>query len=58
LTTLCAPAITSKAPRAMQSWSCFTTRDEVSFLAAHGPEHHGFARREFLVNGKLPAPAV
>lgn len=53
-----AGAIASREPRAMRAWSCFTTHAEVSFLAAHVPERFAFARRDFLVNGKLPAPAV
>ncbi len=53
-----ARAIATREPRAMRAWSCLTAQDEVSFFGAHSTERYEFTRRDFLVNGKLPAPAI
>jgi hypothetical protein len=56
-----APAAFGAArPRDFQTWHCSATRDRVEvvrrdFLAASA---HVFTRTQFLVEGKLPAPAV
>lgn len=55
-------ALSSRKPINQQNWLCDTIGDSVSFsgpLAASGDEHfYQFSKDQFLVNGKLPTPAI
>jgi hypothetical protein len=52
-------AFTKKTPGPLQTWTCFATRESVEFTRSEvrGPRVHVFSRVDFLVQGKLPAPA-
>lgn len=52
-------AITSPRPERMQHWVCTTTADTVSFmrLFARDEAPLTYPRTQFLVDGRLPAPA-
>jgi hypothetical protein len=47
-------------PRDLQTWHCTATRDRVEFAKRDyfGRDQHVFARGVFLVEGRLPAPAL
>jgi hypothetical protein len=47
-------------PRALETWHCTATRERVEFVRRDyfTPAHATFARDLYLVNGRLPAPAV
>jgi hypothetical protein len=55
------PAVFGKAkPRELQTWHCTATRALVELAKRDyfGREVYAFAREIFLVDGKLPAPAL
>lgn len=55
------PAVFGAAkPRNLQTWHCTASRQSVEFAKRDyfGHDAHVFSRNEFLVRGKLPAPAV
>lgn len=55
------PGVFGKAmPRDLQTWHCTATRDMVELVKRDyfGRAAHAFEREAFLVDGKLPAPAV
>jgi len=55
------PAVFGKArPRALETWHCTATRSHVEFAKRDyfGRETHAFTRADFLVSGRLPAPAL
>jgi len=47
-------------PRDLQTWHCTATRDRVELAKRDyfGRDGHTFDRAAFLVDGKLPAPAL
>jgi hypothetical protein len=47
-------------PRAFETWHCTATRDRVELLKRDYFERSTFAfpRDQFLVNGRIPAPAL
>lgn len=47
-------------PRDLQTWHCTATRERVEFAKRDyfGRDGHAFERPAFLVDGKLPAPAI
>jgi hypothetical protein len=47
-------------PRALQTWHCTATRDRVEFAKRDyfGRDANAFDRATFLVDGRLPAPAL
>jgi hypothetical protein len=52
-------AFTRRNPGPLQTWTCFATRESVEFTRSEvrGPRVHVFPRGDFLVEGRLPAPA-
>jgi RES domain len=52
-------AFTKKTPGPPQTWACYATRESVEFRRSEvrGPRLHVFSRTDFLVQGKVPAPA-
>jgi hypothetical protein len=52
-------AFSKKTPGPLQTWTCYATRESVEFRRSEvrGPRVHLFSRADFLVQGKLPAPA-
>ncbi len=59
---LFAPAFASKRPRRFETWVCSADRAKVEFatksVIRRRPLRFGFARADFLVEGKLPSPAA
>ncbi len=53
-----ARALAAKRPHNQQAWLCETSATVVSFSNANSGEVHHFSYETFLVNGKLPQPAV
>ncbi|HUG41091.1 MAG TPA: RES family NAD+ phosphorylase [Longimicrobiales bacterium] len=49
-----------RQPRGFENWHCTASRDRVEMLSRgyFGRTVHAYAREEFLVDGRLPAPAV
>ncbi len=52
-------AFAAKAPQEPESWFCAAVRERVDFLRrdALAERSYSFAREEFLVGKRLPAPA-
>jgi len=51
-------ALASSRPTAMEPWLCETSGERVRFLARGGSGLHEFPITTFLVDGRLPQPAV
>lgn len=51
-------ALASARPTALESWLCETSGERVRFLAHGGKGLHEFPLATFLVDGRLPQPAV
>ena len=56
-----APEVFGKAaPRNFERWQCTATREVVELVRREysGPASHSFPRSRYLVDGRLPAPAI
>lgn len=51
-------ALASRKPSALEPWLCETSGERVRFLARGGGGLHEFPATAFLVEGRLPQPAV
>jgi hypothetical protein len=51
-------ALASTKPTGLEPWLCETSGEGVRFLARGGKSLHAFAADAFLVDGRLPQPAV
>jgi hypothetical protein len=51
-------ALASTKPAALESWLAETSAERVRFLARSGPGVHEFPLATFLVDGRLPQPAL
>lgn len=51
-------ALVSRAPLGLSRWLCETRATAVTFAPEASPERHVFALDTFLVDGRLPCPAV
>ena len=62
LGVLSVEAFAKSKPHSEQTWICFVEADRVQFTQKNvlGPKRltHSFSRREFEVNGAIPAPAL
>lgn len=55
---LLAPVFARRAPTAGHTWHCVAEKARIEFRHAISREQVSFARGEFLVAGKLPAPGL
>ena len=57
---LFAPVFAAWMPDAPETWSCVTSDERVEWKPVHVPgrERAVFMRKDFLVRGDLPAPAL
>jgi hypothetical protein len=51
-------ALASTKPSALESWLAETSAERVRFLARDGTSLHEFPLATFLVDGRLPQPAI
>ncbi len=51
-------ALDAQAPDFQQSWLCQTRPGQVSFSGGRPARLHAFPLEDFLVDGRLPAPAI